>query len=98
MAQGTSTLGLPKSPSGTIGPALDQPRITRYPVVRFLALFDRPLSGLTPDKIKVTGLVGGTVQVERSIELGGTGFLITVSDLERSGDVGVEIPAGVGGA
>ena len=92
--EGTSTPGMPKNPHGTMGPALDQPRITRYPVVRFLALFDRPLSGLTPDRVKVTGSGGGSVQVERAIELGGTGFLITVSDLEQSGDVGVEIPAG----
>jgi hypothetical protein len=92
--EGTSTPEMPKSPKGSIAPAIGQPETTSYPVIRFLALFDRALSGLTPDKVKVTGTAGGTSQIEWPVELGGTGCLITVADMEQSGNVGVEIAAG----
>lgn len=92
--EGTTTPEMPKSPKGSISPAIGQPEITGYPLIRFLALFDRPLTGLTLDRVKVAGTAGGTAQIEWPIDLGGTGCLITVSDLEHSGDVAVEIPAG----
>ena len=92
--EGTRTPSLPKQPRGTIQPAIGQAVTTSRPVVRFQALFDRTLAGLTADKIQVTGTAGGTARIEWPAEMGGTACLITVSDLEQSGDVSVEIPAG----
>ena len=92
--EGTTTPEMPKTPKATIAPAVGQPVISCHPVVRFVALFDRPFSGLKPDALKVLGTAGGTAQIEWPVELGGTGCIITVTDLEKSGDIVVEIPAG----
>ena len=92
--EGTTTPEASKSPRGSLAPAQGQPATTGNAVVKFLAVFDRPMSDLAADKIKLTGTAGGTVKVERPSGFGGTGFLITVLDVEQAGDVGVEIPAG----
>ncbi len=92
--EGTATPELPKSPQGSLALAQGQPATTGDSIVRFLAAFDRPMSDLAPDKVKVTGLTGGTALVERPAGFGGTGFLVSVLDMERPGDLGVEIPAG----
>ena len=92
--EGATTPALAKNPRGAITPASGQPTVTSRPLVRFQAFFDRPLNGLTADKVRVIGTAGGTVQLEWPVELAGTGCLITVGDLEQSGSVGVEIPAG----
>ncbi len=92
--EGTTTAKLPENPAGTLKPAFGQPETTGQPSVQFLALFDRAMNDLAPEKVKVTGTAGGVVHVEKPVDLGGTGFLITVADMDTSGDVGVEIPAG----
>ena len=90
----TATPVLPANPRGSIMTDIGQPAATHFPVIRMLALFDRKLSGLTADKIKVKGTAGGIAEVEWPVELAGTGCRITVSELVQSGDVSITIPAG----
>lgn len=92
--EGVKTPALPSRVSGAITPAPGQPLTTSRPMVRFQVLFDRPVKGLNADAVKVVGTAGGTARVEWPAELGGTGFMVTVGDLESSGDVGLELPAG----
>ena len=92
--EGTSTPSLAGRSRASLTPALGQAIETHYPVVRFMALFDRAMSGLTADQVRVTGSAGGVVKVEKDLSLGGTGYLLTVSDLEHSGSVSLRIPEG----
>lgn len=85
----------PTIPQVTIAKALGQADPTTVMPVRFQILFDQPVTGLTLDDFHFSGSAGvRQALLDGEAGSNGSAYLLTVTEVERLGDIVVDLPAG----